>query len=262
MIRLSEPTVNSAYAGEAVPIELFFALPDGAEISEANLSYGTSKKRSSCTETLPMQISGSKAAADFTADGVGAIYYYCTAVADGKTFTFPSEGTMRLDAVSPTMRYIPEQITLTPGATVTDMCLNWTTQADGLTAELRWRSAGAADWNATPVTEIERVNVRGDRGTFTSYSVDLHDLTPATAYEYMAVTSDGSDSFQSAVNTFTTLPDGKTFSFAVVSDLQATNEEGYLPYYYTQQGFWTESVHPDFIVNLGDLTEDDTMAEW
>ena len=262
VIRLSEPTVNSAYAGEAVPIELFFALPDGAEISEANLRYGTSKKRSSCTETLPMQISGSKAAADFTADGVGAIYYYCTAVADGKTFTFPSEGTMRLDAVSPTMRYIPEQITLTPGATVTDMCLNWTTQADGLTAELRWRSAGAADWNVTPVTEIERVNVRGDRGTFTSYSVDLHDLTPATAYEYMAVTSDGSDSFQSAVNTFTTLPDGKTFSFAVVSDLQATNEEGYLPYYYTQQGFWTESVHPDFIVNLGDLTEDDTMAEW
>ena len=262
VIRLSEPTVNSAYAGEAVPIELFFALPDGAEISEANLRYGTSKKRSSCTETLPMQISGSKAAADFTADGVGAIYYYCTAAVDGKTFTFPSEGTMRLDAVSPTMRYIPEQITLTPGATVTDMCLNWTTQADGLTASLKWREAGAGEWQTLPVTEIERVNVRGDRGTFTSYSVDLHDLTPATAYEYMAVTSDGSDSFQSAVNTFTTLPDGKTFSFAVVSDLQATNEEGYLPYYYTQQGFWAESVHPDFIVNLGDLTEDDTMAEW
>ena len=78
----------------------------------------------------------------------------------------------------------------------------------------------------------------------------------------MAVTSDGKDSFQSSVNTFTTLPDGKAFSFAVVSDLQATNEEGYLPYLYTQQGFWTETVHPDFIVNLGDLTEDDTMAEW
>ncbi len=262
VIRLSEPTVNSAYAGEAVPIELFFALPDGAEISEANLRYGTSKKRSSCTETQPMQISGSKAAADFTADGVGAIYYYCTAVVDGKTCTFPTEGTMRLDVVSPTMRFIPEQITLTPGATVTDMCLNWTTQADGLTAELRWRPAGAADWKVMPVTEIERVNVRGDRGTFTSYSVDLHDLVPATAYEYMAVTSDGKDSFQSSVNTFTTLPEGKTFSFAVISDLQATNEEGYLPYYYTQLGFWTESVHPDFIVNLGDLTEDDTMAEW
>ena len=262
VMRLSEPTVNSAYAGEDVPIELLFTLPDGAEIEEANLRFGTSKKRSACTETQPMQISGSKAETSFKADAIGAYYYYCTAVVDGKTYTFPTEGTMRLDTVSPTMRFVPEQITLTPGATVTEMCLNWTTQADGLTSELRWRLSGAADWNIVPVTEIERVNVRGDRGTFTSYSADLSGLTPATSYEYMAVTSDGSDSYMSDIHTFTTLPDGKTFSFAVVSDLQATNEEGYLPYLYTSQGFWTDSIHPDFIVNLGDLTEDDTMAEW
>ncbi len=262
VIRLSEPTVNSAYAGEAVTIEGTLLLPDGESAESATLHYGTAKKRSGCTETLPMQFAGNKFAADFTADETGVYYYYCTAELDGKTVSFPSEGTMRLDVVSPTMRYIPEQITLTPGASFAEMGLNWITQADGLSAELRWRLSGESEWNVLPVTETERVNVRGDHGTFSSYSVDLKGLSPATAYDYMAITSDGTDTFMSGVHTFTTLPDSKTFSFVLVSDLQSTNEEGYAPYLYTQQQYWTDTLHPDFVVNLGDLTEDDTMAEW
>jgi len=48
----------------------------------------------------------------------------------------------------------------------------------------------------------------------------------------------------------------------VISDLQGTSEEEYLPYYWTDATFLTDTIHPDFVINLGDLTEDDTMAEW
>lgn len=78
----------------------------------------------------------------------------------------------------------------------------------------------------------------------------------------MAVTKDGTNDYQSSVYEFRTLPAQKAFSFVLVSDLQSTNEEGYLPFLYTDQTFLTDTLHPDFIVNLGDLTEDDTMAEW
>ena len=263
VIRLSEPTVNAAYAGEAVAIEGILLLPEGETVQSATLHYGTSKKRSGCTETQPMTLTENGFATDFTAEATGVYYYYCTAELDDRTVSFPTEGTMRLDAVSPTKRYMPEQITLTPGATCADMCLNWITQADGLTAELRWRRSDESEWQILPVTEIERVNVRGDHGTFTSYSADLTGLSAATSYDYMAVTCDASGScYMSGVQSFTTLPDSKTFSFVVVSDIQSTNEEGYLPFRYTKQQYWTDTLHPDFIVNLGDLTEDDTMAEW
>ena len=264
VLMLSEPMVNSMYAGETVPIAALLKLPEGMEATDATLYVGTSKKRSACTEALPMAIIDDHGliGANFTADEVGAYYYYCAVTVDGTRYTFPTEGTMRLDVVSPTMRYLPEQITLTPGATVSEMCLNWITAADGLTASLKWREAGAGEWQTLPVTEIERVNVLGDHGTFTSYSADLRDLKPGTDYEYMAVTNDGTADYQSSVYTFRTLPAGNAFSFVLVSDLQSTNEEGYLPWLYTQKTFLTDTLHPDFIVNLGDLTEDDTMAEW
>ena len=262
VIRLSEPTVNSMFAGEPVAIEGLLLLPEGQTVESVTLRYGTSKKRGSCTDTQEMQLTENGFAANLAFAGIGTYYYYVVAKLGSGSISFPTEGTLRLDAVSPTMRFMPEQITLTPGASVSEMGINWTTQADGLSAELRWRKAGEAAWNTVPVSEIERVQVRGDHGTFTGYSVDLAGLEPAAAYEYMAVTSDGSENYMSSVHTFTTLPDGKAFSFVLVSDLQSTNEEGYLPYLYTQQGFWTDSIHPDFVVNLGDLTEDDTMAEW
>lgn len=261
VLMLSEPMVNSMYAGETVPIEARLKLPEGTEATDATLYVGTTKKRSACTETVPMEIREDTLFADFPANEVGTYYYYCAVNADGRKYTFPTEGTLRLDVVSETVRFIPEQITLSPGANVTEMGVNWITPADGLTAELKLREAGTSEWTSIPVTEIERVNVRGDHGTFTSYSADLAGLEPGTAYEYMAVTSDGAGSYQSDVYAFTALPE-KSFSFVVISDLQATNEEGYLPWLYTQETFLTDTLHPDFVVNLGDLTEDDTMAEW
>lgn len=261
VLRLSEPMMNSAYSGEAVRIDALLVLPDGVDAGEALVHYGTGKSPSACTSTTPMTRTETGFAAELPLE-IGTYYYYCTVEAGEEKYTFPTEGTLRLDVVSETVRYLPEQITLTPGATVTEMCFNWITAAEGLTAELRWREADASSWNIVPVTEIERVNVRGDHGSFTSYSVDLAGLKPGTAYKYMAVTSDGVDNYQSSVYEFKTLPAEKTFSFVVVSDLQSTNEEGYLPFLYTFQTFLTDTVHPDFIVNLGDLTEDDTMAEW
>ncbi len=264
VLHLSEPTVNRVYAGETVQITAPLKLPKGAEATEATMYVGTSKKRSACTEALPMAIvdDDQLIGRNFTADEVGTYYYYVAVTVDGRKITFPTEGTMRLDAISPTTRFLPEQLTVTPGKTVSEACLNWITEADGLGAELRYRKAGENNWQTLAVTEIETVNVRGDRGTFTSYSADLRDLAPATDYEYMAVTKDGEDEYRSDVHTFTTLPDGKAFSFVLVSDLQSTNEEGYLPFLYTNNTFLTDTLHPDFLVNLGDLTEDDTMQQW
>lgn len=262
VIRLAEPMQNRTYSGEAAPIVALVLLPDGQALTDATLHYGTGKKRSACTETLSMNLSETGASVGFRPEEEGAWYYYCSFEIGNAAYTFPTEGTVRLDAVSPTERYLPEQITLSPGATVNEVCINWITEADGLTAELDYRVAGEPDWTKLPLDEIETVHVRGDHGTFTSYSADLSGLTPATDYEYMAVTSDGKDAYRSDILTFRTLPEGNAFSFALVSDLQSTNEEGYLPFYYTNKAFLTDTLHPDFMVNLGDLTEDDTMQEW
>ena len=262
VLRPAEPMVNSAYAGDPVTIETVLLLPEGAEAGDATLRYGTGKKRASCTEKAAMKRTETGYAVTIITPEIGTYYYYWTVEAGGSTLSFPSEGTLRLDVVSETVRYIPEQLTLTPGATVTEMNFNWITAADGLNAELRWRKAGENSWTVEPVTEIERVQVRGDRGTFTSYSVDLKGLTPGETYEYMAATNDGAKDYVSSVYTFTALPEGDAFSFVLISDLQSTNEEGYLPFYYTDKAFLTDTLHPDFVVSLGDLTEDDTMAEW
>lgn len=263
VLRLSEPMVNTAFEGDTATIAAPVLLPDGASISGGTLYYGTGKTKSACTNAIPMELIEGGLLANLAAEKVGTYYYYCTAIIDGAEYAFPSEGTMRLDVVSASSKFAPEQLTLSPGATYAEVCFNWMTEADGLTSELRWRHAGASQWEGiVPVTETERVEVRNDHGTFTSYSVDLDGLDPDTAYEYMAVTNDGTRDYTSKINTFTTLPDSKAFSFVVISDLQSTNEEGYLPYLYTANTFLTDTLHPDFVANVGDLTEDDTMSEW
>ncbi|MDO4852453.1 MAG: metallophosphoesterase family protein [Clostridia bacterium] len=263
VLRLSEPMVNTAFEGDTATIAAPVLLPDGASISGGTLYYGTGKAKSACTNAIPMELIEGGLIANLAAEKVGTYYYYCTAIIDGAEYAFPSEGTMRLDVVSASSKFAPEQLTLSPGATYAEVCFNWMTEADGLTSELRWRHAGASQWEGiVPVTETERVEVRNDHGTFTSYSVDLDGLDPDTAYEYMAVTNDGTRDYTSKINSFTTLPDSKAFSFVVISDLQSTNEEGYLPYLYTANTFLTDTLHPDFVANVGDLTEDDTMSEW
>ncbi|MBQ5985939.1 MAG: metallophosphoesterase family protein [Clostridia bacterium] len=263
VLRPSEPMTNSAFEGDAVKINAAVLLPEGEAIEEAKLYYGTDKTQAGLKTAVPMTMTETGLSGELPALAVGRYYYYYTVEIDDDTYRFPSDGTLRLDVISASSKYAPEQLTLSPGETYAAVGFNWMTEADGLSSELRCRKAGASAWEITvPVTEIERVQVRGDHGTFTSYSVDLDGLEPDTAYEYMAVTNDGTRDYPSKIYSFKTLPDDRTFSFIVISDLQATNEEGYLAYRYTNDTFLADELQPDFVANVGDLTEDDTMSEW
>ncbi len=263
VLRLSEPMTNTAYEGDTVTIDAPIRLPAGYAVEEARLYYGTDKTQAGLKDYIPMTVTETGLMGELPAFAIGRYYYYYTAEIDDDTYRFPSDGTIRLDVISASSKYAPEQLTLSPGETFASVGFNWMTEAEGLSSELRCRKAGASAWEITaPVTETERVQVRGDHGTFTSYSVDLDGLEPATAYEYMAVTNDGTRDYVSKINTFTTLPDDRTFSFIVISDLQATNEEGYLYYLHTNNTFIADELKPDFVANVGDLTEDDTMSEW
>ena len=264
VLTIPEPMVNSVFEGEPAAVSLKVLLPEDISISSATLYYGTGKKKNQLKDSVPMSQTENGLEASFLPDPSSDTYYYYFRVDTGdKTYTLPTEGTLRLDVISAVSKYGPTQITLTPGADYSKVGINWITAVGGLSAELRYRHAGASQWEGTiPVTETELVQVRGDHGTFASYSVDLEGLDPDTDYEYVAVTNDGTRDYLSKVYTFTTLPDSKSFSFIVISDLQSTNEEGYNAYYYTTNTFLTDNLHPDFIANLGDLTEDDTMSEW
>ena len=264
VLHLAEPTALSSYMGDTIAFSAHVLLPDAEAVTNAALHCGSGKSRADCTNAVPMTVSDGKLTAEITPEAIGTLYYYVTAsTAGGETFAYPTQGTLRVDVISAAEKYAPQQLTVSPGATVSQVGINWITETDGLTGSLLLRKAGADAWEQTiPVTESERVNVRGDRGSFTSYSVDLAGLEPDTAYEYRAVTNDGTTDYYSATYSFTTLPADNSFSFVVVSDLQSTNEEGYLPYLYTYTGFMQNTLAPDFVVNLGDLTEDDTMAQW
>ena len=123
VLRLGEPMKNSAYTGEAVRIDASLLLPEGVSAGEALVHIGTAKKRAACTDTVQMQRTETGFTTDLSLE-IGTYYYYCTVEAGGRKLSFPTEGTVRLDVVSETVRYIPEQVTLTPGADVTQMCFN------------------------------------------------------------------------------------------------------------------------------------------
>lgn len=254
-----EPTVSISYEGEYT--EMVFFVSGADEVTDAVLHYGTGKKADDCATEIPMDIENGVLSADFPELKQGTFYYYITVTADGKALTFPTKGTLKFTVASASDKYAPGYLTLCPGADPTKVGFNWTTTTGGLTSELRYRLAGGSEWAVVPCTEIVEYTVGDDKGSFVSYSVDLEGLVPNTAYEYMAVTSDGSKNYNSDICKFTTLPAEGDFSFVVISDLQATSEEGYAPWKQTLAGFMT-NVKPNFIVNVGDLTEDDTVAEW
>ena len=263
VLHLSEPMVNSGYEGDSAVISASVTLPEGSVLTEGSISYGTDKNPLKFTASVPMTISGNELVGAVPCNTVGKIYYRVSVLVDDEKIVFPSEGSIQLNVISAASRYAPEQLTLTPGKDFSQVLFNWITDAEGLTSELRVRKVGASAWEQTiPVTEQYRAEVRGDRGSFTSYSVDLDGLEPDTAYEYMAVTNDGARDYFSKVYSFTTLPDSKSFSFIVISDMQSTNEEGYKTYLYTSDTFLKDTIQPDFVANVGDLTEDDTMSEW
>ena len=262
VLQPSEPTLNKVYEGEAAVIRAYAALADGDAITGGTLYYGTDKNANKCTDTVPMTADGNVLSATLRGLAQGTYYYYYTAEAGGKTLTFPANGTIRLNVVSTDSKYAPSQLTVSPGEDRSRIGVNWITEDDVKSAELRYREVGAEAWETAVPAESYRAKVGNDHGEFASHSVDLTGLKPSTAYEYVAVTNNGTKEFVSDVHTFTTLPDGKEFSFIVISDLQGTSEEGYLPYLYTSGTFLTDTIRPDFVINAGDLTEDDTMAEW
>ncbi len=262
VVQPAEPTVNSVYAGEETEIYVNVKVPEGKEVKGGQFLYGTGKDRGTFTDSLPMTAENGRVGLKLTLDECGTYYYYCTVEAGGKTFSIPSEGALRLDVVSASEKYQPMQETVSPGTDFSRVGINWITTAEDLTGEVRCRKSGSSQWEMTVPAETYTAQVGNDHGRFASYSADLTGLEPSTAYDYMAVTRDGGNEYFGKVHTFTTLPDSDRFSFIVISDLQGTSEEAYEPYLYTDASFLTDVIHPDLVLNAGDLTEDDTMAEW
>ncbi len=267
VLRALEPMTNAGFEGDDIALTCTLMLAEEAAVSGMTLFYGTDKDGSTFASSLPMTDNrdGSYTAV-FPEKAEGTWYYYFAAAIGGDAVTFPSDLStcLRLDIASAASKLTPRQITVSPGATYDAIGLAWITSEGGLTAELRYRVAGSSDWTIAEVNDVTTAEVGGERGEITGYSVDMAGLEPETQYEYMAVTNDGAADYQSDIYTFTTLPADNGYTFMVVSDLQATTEEGYLPFLYTMQGYVaTELGGVDFVINLGDLSEDgSSLPQW
>ena len=258
----SEPLTNMVYAGDTARITGSVLLPEGAAVTGGTLFYGTAKDREDFNNSVDLRIDGRTVSAELTFDKTGKYFYYYTVEAGGETLTFPTEGSLQLTVKDPAERFKPMQETISPGVDYSAVGVNWITEAEGLTGEVRVRKTGSKQWEMSFPAETYVAQVGNDHGRFASFSADLTGLEPAAGYDYMAVTNDGKKDYYGEVYSFTTLPNAKKFSFIVISDLQGTSEEAYQPYYWTDATFLTDTIHPDFVINVGDLTEDDTMAEW
>ncbi len=267
VLRPSEPMTNTGYEGDAVALTCTLTLPDGVSADNVTLRYGKDKDGAAFTDSVPMTDNGGGSFAAAFPETAAGVWYYCfEASAGGRTVTFPNELSecLRLELVSAAAKYTPRQVTISPGETVGTVGFNWITDAEGLAAKLLYRAAGGSEWTTAEVTEIGTGKIANNRGSVVGYSVDISGLSPDTQYEYRAVTMDGADEYVTETRTFTTLPDGKDFACMVVSDLQATTEEGYYPFLYTMETFVPEALGgADFVINLGDLTEDgSSMPQW
>lgn len=263
VLRVTEPAVNSVFAGDPVTVAATVLLPDGTPFAgTGTILYGTDKDPAAFSGSAEMAVGDDGLLkGDIPVTDVCTLYYTINADIGGKTYTYPTQGSLRMDIVSASAKFAPEQLTVSPGAAPDAVGINFITSADGLTASVRYRVAGTDNWMEVPAEQYV-ATVGNGFGTFTSYSADLTGLTLGTEYDYLAVTNDGTADYLSARYSFKTLPAGDEFSFVLISDLQATAEEGYKPWLYTSQSFLADTLKPDFVVNLGDQTEDDTMAQW
>ena len=267
VLRASEPATTKAYAGDAVSIGCTLTLPEGMTAKSVTLSYGADKDSSTFTNTLPMTDNQDGTyTALFPESEIGTYYYSVSASVAGKTLLYPNQSgaSLRLELVSPEAKYQPKQITLSPGADATQVGIGWVTEAGGLTAKLLYRIAGGSDWTTVDVSEIYTATLPNGRGERTSYSVDLSGLAPNTSYDYRAQTTNGAVEYATETMSFTTLPTGNAFSCVLVSDLQGTTAEAYLPFLYTMNSFVKDQLGgTDFVINLGDLTEDGSSpTQW
>ncbi|MEN6595795.1 MAG: metallophosphoesterase [Clostridiaceae bacterium] len=269
VLRPSEPMTTQAYAGDEVPITCVLTLPEGAAVESATLRYGADKDAAAFTDSVPMTDNGDGTlTALFPVTDAGEYYYSIEAVVNGATIAFPNQAgaSIRLELLSPEAKYQPKQLTVSPGADPTKIGIAWITdEGDGsVSAKLLYRKAGGSDWITADVTEVYSDDIASSGKSLVSYSVDLAGLTPDTEYEYRALTNVLGNEYQTETKTFTTLPEGKSFSCVLVSDLQSTTEEGYLPFLYTMDSFVNSQLGgTDFVINLGDLTEDgSSLSQW
>ncbi len=267
VLRASEPMTSTGFEGDDTTIGCTLTLPEGETADGVTLFYGADKDGTAYTDSVEMTDNGDGSySALFPETAAGTWYYYFKASVGGETITFPNELSecISLEISSRASRLTPKQVTVSPGTSVDAIGMSWITDEGGLTAVLRYREAGASDWTNADVSEIYTAELANDNGNITSYSIDLSGLSPATTYEYQAVTNDGSTEYATDVCSFTTLPAGDTFSFLLVSDLQATTEEGYNPFLDTMNTYVADTLGGvDFVINLGDLTEDgSSMPQW
>ncbi|MDL2235325.1 metallophosphoesterase family protein [Christensenellaceae bacterium OttesenSCG-928-L17] len=268
VLRASEPMKNNGYSGETVALTATLLLPEqqSGQSTSVTLHYGTEKDGTTFTKSVPMDATGDGSyAVNFPETAEGDWYYYFEAAVGSNTLTFPSNPSiaLRLTLQAASAKKTPKYITLSPGATYDTVGIAWVTEEDGLQAKLQYRQLGSNEnWVDIDVTDIQTRN-QGARGNITGYAADIEKLLPASAYEYQVITFDAQGEYVSEVGSFTTLPADNTFSFVVISDLQTTVEEGYLPYLHTLNGYFAETLGDyDFTINLGDLTEDNSPAQW
>ena len=253
-----EPLLAGAYTGDSADLK-FFAV--NGTPSSAVLHYGLDKKGEKIDSVIDCTIDGNKIVASFPEKQNKSYYYYVTAVIDGKEYRYPTDGVLVFAVLNPELRLAPGSVTISPGVDYSKIGINWTTEIDGLTGYVKYRKAGTEDFTKFEDIVIEKYTVGDNMGSIVSYSADLSGLEAGTTYEYQAVTNDGSKDYESDTYSFTTLPKSGKIKFGVISDLQATSEEGYDPYKYTVNGFLADQGL-DFVINLGDLTEDNTFAQW
>lgn len=267
VLRSQEPMTNAGYAGENITLEAKLVLPEALaeESALVTLHYGMDKDGTAFTDSVPMTGSNGYYSTHFPETAEGDWYYYYSAKIGDREISFPSNPgiALRLSVQAQSAKKTPKYITVNPGGRYDSIGIGWATDLGGLQAKLQYRPAGTEGaWSEIVVTDIQDMDL-GARGRITGYSADITGLNAATAYEYQAVTSDAEGEYVSEIGQFTTLPDDNDFSFIVISDLQTTVEDGYLPYLYSLSGFLSESMEPyHFAVSLGDMTEDNSAAQW
>lgn len=260
VVNANEPLLAGAYTGDPCRLGFFTV---NSKANKASIVYGTNKNAEKLKSKADMTIDGNDIYIDFPETKPGTYYYYLSVEINGKEIKLPSSGTFTFEIESAEKKLTPDCVTLCPGTTAESIGLNWTTAVGGLTSSVKyWKSADGQDKAAeSKDVVIENVNIGDNMGSFVSYSADITGLAPDTEYQYQVFTNDGSKEYCSDVYTFTTLPKSGKIKFAVISDLQATGEDGYAPYKYTFKGFLVDQ-DVDFVINLGDLTEDNTFAQW
>ena len=124
----------------------------------------------------------------------------------------------------------------------------WYTKANCLSV-LEISGAEGAEITYEPVFEWE--------GNYVHQAV-AKNLTPGTEYEYTV----GSKDVRSETGKFITDDKDSSLNFVVVADVQASSEENFKKGVDTCNAAYKTMPEAEFIVNLGDFTNDSTNEEW